>query len=77
MCGLGVDYKIKSKEGKITVVHHDHLKRGYAPLNDGKVICPARERGGNQVVYIVPTNDVKPYCDTAPHIPRVRPRNLR
>ena len=26
VCGLGVDYKIKSKEGKITVVHHDHLK---------------------------------------------------
>ena len=77
VCRLGVDYKIKSKEGKITVVHHDRLKRGYAPLNEGNVICPARELGGDQVIYNVPTNDVQPNCDNAPHIPRVRPRNLR
>ena len=35
VCRLGVDYKIKSKEDKITVVHHDHFKHGYPPLNDG------------------------------------------
>ena len=74
---LGVDYKIKSKEGKITVVHHDRLKRGHAKLNEGKDICPARELGGDQVVYIVPTNDVQPNGDNAPHIPRVRLGNLR
>ena len=48
---LGVHYQIKSREGKITVVHYDRLERGSAPLNDGKVICPARELGGDQVVY--------------------------
>ena len=47
VCRLGVDYKIKSKEGKITVVHHDRLKRSYAPLNDRNVICLARELGGD------------------------------
>ena len=51
---LGVDYKFKSKEGMITVVHHDRLKRGYAPLNDRNVICLARELGGDQVIYNVP-----------------------
>ncbi len=77
ICRLGVDYKIKSSKGKISVVHHDRLKRGYAPVNSGNVICPARELGGDQVVYTVPTNDVQPNCDNAPLIPRVRPRNLR
>ena len=64
---LGVDYKIKSSKGKITVVHHDRLKGGYAPLSNGNVVCP----------YNVPTNNVQPICDNAPHVPRVRPRNLR
>ena len=62
------------------MVHHNRLKRGSAQLNDGKfkVICPARELGGEQVVYNVTTNDVQPNCDNAPNIdPRVRPRNLR
>ena len=77
VCRLGVDYKVKSTKGKITVVHHNQLKRGYAPLGSGNVVCPAREAGENQVVYNVPTNDVQPHCDNAPHIPRARPRNLR
>ena len=29
VCRMGVDYKIRSNQGKITVVHHDRLKRGY------------------------------------------------
>ena len=77
VCRMGVDYKIRSNQGKITVVHHDRLKRGYAPVNGGKVVCPAPELGGDQVVYTVPTGNVRPHCDNAPHIPRVRPRNLR
>ena len=32
VCRVGVDYKIKSSKGKITVVHHDRLKRGYATI---------------------------------------------
>ena len=77
VCRMGVDYKIRSNQGKITVVHHDRLKRGYAPVNGGKVVCPAPELGSDQVVYTVPTGNVRPHCDNAPHIPRVRPRNLR
>ena len=77
VCRMGVDYKIRSNQGKITVVHHDRLKRGYAPVNGGKVVCPAPELGGDQVVYTVPTGNVRPQCDNAPHIPRVRLRNLR
>lgn len=74
---VGVDYKIKSTKGKITVVHHDRLKRGYVPLNGGNVVCPAPELGGDQVLYTVPTNNVQPNCENVPHVPRVRPRNLR
>ena len=73
----GVDYKIKSSKGKITVVHHDRLKRGYTALNSGKVVCPTRELGGDQAVYTVPTNNVRPNCENVPLMPRVRPRNLR
>ena len=65
VCRVGVDYKIKSSKGKITVVHHDRLKRGYALLSNGDVVCPARELGGDKVVYNVPTNSVQPICDTA------------
>ena len=70
--GLGVNFKIKSKESKITVVHHNRLKR-YAPLNDGKVICPARELGGDMVVYNSPTNDVQLNCGNSPNIPPLPP----
>ena len=63
-------------KGKITVVHHDWLKRGYAPVNSGNVVCPARELGGDQVVCTVPTNNVQPNCDNVPLIPRVRLRNF-
>ena len=76
-CRMGVDYKIRSSKDKITVVHHDRLKRGYASVNGGNVVCPAPELGGDRVVYTAPTDDVQTNCDNAPHIPRVRPRNLR
>ena len=76
VCRMGVDYNIRLSKGKITVVHHDRLKRGYAPVNGGNVFCPVRELGGDRVVYTAPTDDVQPNCDNAPHIPRVRPRNL-
>lgn len=74
---LGVDYKIKSTKGKVMVVHHDQLKRGYAPVGSGKVVCPARETGDTQVVYNDHTTDNEPLRDNAPLPQRVRPRNLR
>ena len=63
VCRMSVDYKIRSNQGKITVVHHDRLQRGYAPVNGGKVVCPAPELGGDQVVYTVPRGNVRPHCD--------------
>ena len=48
VCRVDVDYKIKSDQVRITVVHHDRLKRGYAPLNNGNVVCPARELGATR-----------------------------
>ena len=32
-----MDNKIRSSTSKITVVHQDWLKRGYAPADNGKV----------------------------------------
>ena len=78
VCRLGVDYKIKSAKGKVTVVHHDRLKRGYVPSNNtGNIVCPAREVGDNQVVIDPVDTNIQPNCENAPHVPRVRPRNLR
>jgi hypothetical protein len=74
---MGVDYKIRSSKGKITVVHHDRLKRGYASVNGGNVVCPAPELGDDRVVYTAPTDDVQPNCGNSPHIPRFRPWNLK
>ena len=48
---MGVDYKIRSSKRKITVAHHDRLKRGYASVNGGNVVCPAPELGGDRVIY--------------------------
>jgi hypothetical protein len=45
VCRMGVDYKRGLSKGKITVVHHDRLKRGYASVNGGNVVCPAPELG--------------------------------
>ena len=36
----GVNYKIKSKDGKIMVVHHDNLKQCAVPVNKGVLYHP-------------------------------------
>ena len=35
---MGVNYKIRSQVGKISVVHHDHLKISQIPFRNGQVI---------------------------------------
>ena len=65
---IGVDNKIRSSTSKITVVHHDWLKRGYAPAENGRVACLALEFWCDQVIYTIPTDKVQPHCDNAPHI---------
>ena len=73
----GVDYRIRPCKSKITAVHYDWLKRSYAPVNRGNIVCPDQEQGADQVVYPVPANHVQPNCDNVPLIPQVRHRNLR
>ena len=48
---LGVDYKIKNRAGKITVVHHDYLKLSHIPFGNGEVIPPSPASGDIQVVH--------------------------
>ena len=37
------NYKAKSKDGKIMVVHHDNLKQGVVPVNKGVLYHPVPE----------------------------------
>ena len=60
---MDVDNKIRSSTSKITVVHQDWLKRGYAPADNGKVVCPALGLGSDQVIYTIPKDNVQPHCD--------------
>ena len=52
----GWEYKIKSirKVGKVSVVHHDHLKISHIPFGKGRVIPQTPESGDIQVVQHVP-----------------------
>ena len=43
----GVNYKIKSKDGKIMVVHHDNLKQCVVPVNKGVLFHPVPESMDN------------------------------
>ena len=51
---MGVNYKIRSKVGKISVVHHEHLKISQIPFRSGQVFPQTPESGDIQVVQNVP-----------------------
>ena len=55
---LGVTYRVRSKDGKTMVVHHDNLKLGYIPLDGVRVVSPGRESGDFTVVHSVPLHPV-------------------
>ena len=40
---LGVNYKIRSKQGKDMIVHHNNVKACTFPFDQGKTIAPVRE----------------------------------
>ena len=79
---MGVNYKIRSKVGKISVVHRDHLKVSQIPFGNGQVGPQTPESGDIQVVQNVPEprperrNDEN--GEVVRHIqPRVREAHLR
>ena len=49
-----MNYKIRSKVGKVSVVHHDHLKVSQIPFGNGQVVPQTPESGDIQVVQNVP-----------------------
>ena len=51
---MEVNYKIRSKVGKVSVVHHDHLKVSQIPFGNGQVVPQTPESGDIQVVQNVP-----------------------
>ena len=51
---MGVNYKIRCKVGKVSVVHHDHLKVSQIPFGNGQVFPQTPESGDIQVVLNVP-----------------------
>ena len=75
-------YKIRSKVGKVSAVHHDHLKVSQIPFGNGQVVPQTPESGDIQVVQNVPEprperrNDEN--GEVVRHIqPRVREARLR
>ena len=70
----GVNYKIKSQEGKELVVHHNNLKFFVMPDLKGTVVCPTPESPEISVVQ----QEAKDGDDiSVERAQNVRPRNLR
>lgn len=77
---LGVNYKLKSKEGKVSIVHHDNLKLSHIPCGNGRVVPQTSESGDFQVVDTLLDqrnfgSDEMPRTNN--NLPRVRPARLR
>ena len=51
---MGVNYKIRSKVGKVSVVHHDNLKISQIPIGNGQVVPQTPESGDIRVVQNEP-----------------------
>lgn len=68
-----VNYKVESDTGKISVVHHNHLKPYFAPTGPPNVFCPSREHGDLTIVE----NDPSPSEPAQPLPPLARPRPAR
>ena len=34
---LGITYRVQSKDGKVMIVHHDNIKKGYIPIDSGRL----------------------------------------
>ena len=62
---LEVKYKVRSKEGRILVLHHDHLKPYFMPTGKGNTVCQCQETGHLDVVHVLAAepNDTPPQLD--------------
>ena len=47
---LGVNYRIKRQDEKLSIVHHDNLKLSYIPSGNGQIVTPTPESGDLEVV---------------------------
>ena len=47
---LGVNYRIKRQDGKVSIVHHDNLKLSRIPSGNGQIVPPTPESGDLEVV---------------------------
>ncbi len=75
---MGVNYKIRNRTGRISVVHHDHLKSSVIPLGDGQVVPPTPESGDIQVAQNVPERRNFDNGEVVRHMqPGVREARLR
>ena len=72
----GVTYKLRSKEGKEIVAHHNNLKECAIPANKGVPYCPVPE---NPDINIVVEGPPAPQgrAREQPEIPHCRPLRLR
>ena len=61
-------YKVRSKEGRILVLHHDHLKPYFMPTGKGNTVCQGQETGHLDVVHVLPAepNDTPPSTGYGP-----------
>ena len=76
---LGVNYKLKSQDGKISIVHHDNLKLSRIPCGKGKIVAPTPESGNFYVVepLLPPPMEGGDEMRGTNNAPRVRPVGLR
>ena len=75
---MGVNYKIRSKVGKVSVVHHDNLKISQIPIGNGQVVPQTPESGDIRAVQNEPERRNDEIGEVVRHIqPRVREARLR
>ena len=76
---LGVNYKLKSQDGEISIVHHDNLKLSRIPCGQGKIAAPTPESGNFYVVepLLAPPMEGGDETRGTNNAPRVRPVGLR
>ena len=47
---LGVNYRIKWQDGKVSIVHHDNLKLSRIPSGNGQIVPPSPESGDLELI---------------------------
>ena len=76
---LGVNYRIKRQDGKVSIVHHDNLKLSRIPSGNGQIVPPTPESGDLEVVEpLFEAQNVGCKGTRGTNgVPRVKPARLR